>query len=128
MGSRRYRVTIAGPGGHSWGNFGRANPAHALGRVIAHLANMETPSDPKTTYNVGRIGGGTSVNSIPFESWMEFDMRSTEEAALIKLEREVLRLANLGVEEENRMREPSQTKVVLDAKRVAVRHAVSSAN
>src|SRR6185295_17498506 len=90
--------------------------------------NMETPTDPKTTYNVGRIGGGTSVNSIPFESWMEFDMRSTEESALIKLEQEFLRLAKLGVDEENRLREPSQTKVVLDAKRVAIRHAVSSAN
>jgi tripeptide aminopeptidase len=128
MGSRRYRVTITGPGGHSFLDFGRANPAHALGRVIAHLSDMETPSDPKTTYNVGRIGGGTSVNSIPFESWMEFDMRSTEEAALIKLEQEFLRLAKLGVEEENRLREPSQTKVMLDAKLLAVRHAVSCAN
>jgi tripeptide aminopeptidase len=128
MGSRRYRVTVSGPGGHSFLDFGRANPAHALGRIIAHLSNMETPTDPKTTYNVGRIGGGTSVNSIPFESWMEFDMRSTEEAALIKLEQEFLRLAKLGVDEENRLREPSQTKVVFDAKRVAIRHAVSCAN
>jgi acetylornithine deacetylase/succinyl-diaminopimelate desuccinylase-like protein len=128
MGSRRYKVTVTGPGGHSWGNFGRANPAHALGRIIAHLADMETPTDPKTTYNVGRIGGGTSVNSIPFESWFEFDMRSVDEGALDRLEQEFLRRAKLGVEEENRLREPSHTKVVLDAKRIAVRHAVSSHN
>jgi acetylornithine deacetylase/succinyl-diaminopimelate desuccinylase-like protein len=128
MGSRRYRVTVTGPGGHSWGNFGRANPAHAIGRIIAHLADMETPSDPRTTYNAGRIGGGTSVNSIPFESWFEFDMRSTDEAALDRLENEFLRLAKLGVEEENRKREPSRTKVVLDAKRLNVRRVVSSHN
>jgi acetylornithine deacetylase/succinyl-diaminopimelate desuccinylase-like protein len=128
MGSRRYRVTVTGPGGHSWGNFGRANPAHAVGRIIAHLADMETPSDPRTTYNVGRIGGGTSVNSIPFESWFEFDMRSVDEGALERLEQEFLRRAQQGVDEENRMREPSLTKVVLDAKRIAIRHAVSSHN
>jgi acetylornithine deacetylase/succinyl-diaminopimelate desuccinylase-like protein len=128
MGSRRYRVTVTGPGGHSWANFGRANPAHAAGRIIAHLADMETPTDPKTTYNVGRVGGGTSVNSIPFESWFEFDMRCTDEAALDRLEKEFLRLAKLGVDEENRLREPSRTKVVLDAKLLAVRRAVSSHN
>jgi acetylornithine deacetylase/succinyl-diaminopimelate desuccinylase-like protein len=128
MGSRRYRVTVTGPGGHSWANFGRANPAHAVGRIIAHLADMETPTDPKTTYNVGRIGGGTSVNSIPFESWFEFDMRSTDEAALDRVEKEFLRLAKLGVDEENRLREPSHTKIVLDAKVLAVRRAVSSHN
>src|SRR5579872_2383333 len=90
VGSRRYRVTIIGPGGHSFLNFGRANPAEALGRVIALLAAMKTPADPKTTYNVGRLGGGTSVNSIPFEAWMEFDMRSEDEQELIKLEQQFL--------------------------------------
>ncbi len=125
MGSRRYRVTVTGIGGHSFLNFGRPNPAHALGRIIAHLADMQVPENPKTTYNVGRIGGGTSVNSIPFESWMEFDMRSENEGALIRLEQEFLRLAQLGVDEENRMREGSGTTVKLDAKRIAIRHAVS---
>jgi acetylornithine deacetylase/succinyl-diaminopimelate desuccinylase-like protein len=128
MGSRRYRVTVSGPGGHSYLNFGRANPAHAIGRMIARLAQIETTTSPKTTYNVGRIGGGTSVNSIPFESWMEFDMRSEEEAPLIKLEQEFLRLVRLGVDEENRLRSPSGTSVTLDAKLLATRHAVGSAN
>jgi tripeptide aminopeptidase len=126
MGSRRYRVTISGPGGHSYLNFGRANPAHALGRIIAHLADMQVPTSPKTTYNVGRIGGGTSVNSIPFESWMEFDMRSEDEEALIKLEQEFLKRAQAGIEEENRFRAASETKVTLDAKLLAIRHAISS--
>ncbi len=125
MGSRRYRVTVTGIGGHSFLNFGRPNPAHALGRVIAHLSDMHVPLDPKTTYNVGRLGGGTSVNSIPFEVWMEFDMRSEDENALIRLEQEFLRLAQLGIDEENRARESSGTVVKLDAKRIAIRHAVS---
>lgn len=124
IGSRRYRVTISGPGGHSYLNFGRVNPAHALGRVIALLANMEVPSSPKTTYNVGRIGGGTSVNSIPFEAWMEFDMRSESEDELIRLEQRFLKLARQGVDEENRFRSASGTELKLDAKQLAVRHAI----
>ncbi len=71
VGSLRYRVTFKGPGGHSYGAFGRSNPIHALGRAIETISKFEVPHDPKTTFNVGRIGGGTSVNSIPFESWFE---------------------------------------------------------
>jgi tripeptide aminopeptidase len=125
MGSRRYRVTVTGTGGHSFLNFGRPNPAHALGRIIAHLADMQVPENPKTTYNVGRIGGGTSVNSIPFESWLEFDMRSEQEEVLIRLEQEFLKRAQMGVDEENRAHATSGTRVELDAKRIAIRHAVS---
>lgn len=80
LGSHRYRVTYEGPGGHSWGAFGLGNPHHALGRAISTFvdaADEYTSNDgPKTSYNIGRISGGTSVNSIPFESWMEVDMRS----------------------------------------------------
>jgi tripeptide aminopeptidase len=79
LGSYRYRVTFKGPGGHSWGAFGLANPQHALGSAIHYFtkaADEFTKSGIKTSYNVGRIGGGTSVNSIAFESWMEIDMRS----------------------------------------------------
>jgi tripeptide aminopeptidase len=87
VGSRRYRVTIKGPGGHSYADFGLANPAHALGRAIARIGDFQVSADPKTTFNVGRIGGGTSVNSIPFEAWMEVDMRSIDAAALSALDR-----------------------------------------
>jgi tripeptide aminopeptidase len=82
VGSHRYRVTFKGPGGHSFGAFGLVNPIHALGRAIAQIADFQVPEIPKTTFNVGRIGGGTSVNSIPFEAWMEMDMRSADPAAL----------------------------------------------
>lgn len=127
IGSRRYRVTISGPGGHSYLNFGRVNPAHALGRVIGLLANMKVPASPKTTYNVGRLGGGTSVNSVPFEAWMEFDMRSEDEQELIRLEQEFLQLVQRGVDEENRFRADSGTVLQADPQRLNVRHAIASA-
>ena len=79
LGSNRYRVTFKGPGGHSWGAFGLGNPAHALARAIHYFDDnaAEFVADgPRTSYNIGRIGGGTSINSIPFESWTEVDMRS----------------------------------------------------
>ncbi|OIN56642.1 M20/M25/M40 family metallo-hydrolase [Arsenicibacter rosenii] len=79
LGSYRYRITFKGPGGHSWGAFGLANPQHALGSAIHYFskaADKYTRTGARTSYNVGRIGGGTSVNSIAFESWMEVDMRS----------------------------------------------------
>lgn len=82
VGSYRYRVTFKGPGGHSYGAFGMANPIHALGRAIAKIGDITVPAAPKTTFNVGRINGGTSVNSIAFESWFEVDMRSETMAAL----------------------------------------------
>ena len=70
--------TFKGPGGHSFGAFGMVNPIQAMGRAIAKIDAFEVPSTPKTTFNVGRIGGGTSVNAIPFECWMEVDMRSAD--------------------------------------------------
>lgn len=79
IGSHRYRITYKGPGGHSYGAFGIVNPHGALGKAIAYFtadADKFTREGVKTTYNVGVIGGGTSVNAIPFESWMEVDMRS----------------------------------------------------
>ena len=89
LGSRRYRVTFKGPGGHSWGAFGTANPVHALGRAIRLFdeeAARFTASGARTSYNVGRIGGGTSVNAIPFEGWMEVDMRSESPASLAAID------------------------------------------
>ena len=101
VGSRRYRVTFRGSGGHSYNNFGRANPAHALGRAVARISDLQVPSRPKTTFSVGRIGGGTSVNAIPGESWMEIDLRSSDEAALEELDRSVQNAINEGVRLEN---------------------------
>jgi acetylornithine deacetylase/succinyl-diaminopimelate desuccinylase-like protein len=89
LGSYRYRVTIKGPGGHSWGAFGLGNPHHALGLAISKFENEAwdyTASGSRTSFNVGRIGGGTSINSIPFESWMEVDMRSVDPQSLDEID------------------------------------------
>lgn len=104
LGSHRYRVTVRGPGGHSWGAFGLANPAHALGRAISYFdlaADAITRSGPTTSYNVGRIGGGTSVNSIPFESWMEVDMRSASPERLYRIDEVFRRTVRRSVDEAN---------------------------
>ena len=107
LGSVRYRVTFKGPGGHSWGAFGLANPAHAMSRAVRHfqdVADTLTRSDPRTSYNVGRIGGGTSVNAIPFESWMEVDMRSVSPESLARIEAVFLEAMDRALEEENALR------------------------
>ncbi len=107
IGSHRYRVKISGPGGHSWGRFGDANPHHALGRAMTRFTEAAvsvSEKGPKTSFNVGRIGGGTSVNSIPFESWMEVDMRSGDQKKLDEMDA-VFRKAMLeGLNEENQAR------------------------
>ena len=107
LGSVRYRVTFRGPGGHSWGAFGLANPAHAMSRAVRHFqdaADTLTRSGPRTSYNVGRIGGGTSVNAIPFESWMEVDMRSVSPESLARIEEVFLAAMDRALEEENALR------------------------
>ena len=102
VGSHRYRMTFKGPGGHSFGAFGLANPIHAMGRAIAAIADIQVPKDPKTTFNVGRVGGGTSVNSIPFEGWFEVDMRSSDKASLAAVDAKVQAAVDSAVVQENR--------------------------
>ncbi len=101
VGSYRYRVTFKGPGGHSYGAFGMANPIQAMGRAIAKIDAFEVPSQPKTTFNVGRVGGGTSVNAIPFEAWMEVDMRSADTTSLKALDDKFKAALQQAVDEEN---------------------------
>ena len=101
VGSHRYRVTFKGPGGHSFGAFGLANPMGAMGRAIAKIQEMQVPRQPRTTFNVGRTGGGTSVNSIPFESWMEVDMRSSDPASLAAVDATFQKAVDASVVEEN---------------------------
>ncbi len=89
LGSKRYKAIFRSTGGHSWGAFGLANPHHALGNAIAvfvEAATKYTMEGPKTSFNIGRIGGGTSINSIPFESWMEVDMRSLSPERLLEID------------------------------------------
>lgn len=102
VGSFRYRLIYKGPGGHSYGAFGRVNPIHALGRAINEIADFQVASEPKTTFNVGRIGGGTSVNSIPFEAWAEVDMRSHDKASLDALHAKFLAAADAAAVAENK--------------------------
>lgn len=113
LGSKRYKVTFKGPGGHSYGAFGLVNPAFALGNAVAKFAKLQAPSKPKTTFNVGVIGGGTSVNSIPFESWMEIDMRSESRPELEKLAETFIGLMHEAVDEENKARSTAQGKIEL---------------
>jgi acetylornithine deacetylase/succinyl-diaminopimelate desuccinylase-like protein len=100
-GSRRYEITYRGPGGHSWNAFGLPSAIHALGRAIAKVGDIRTPSQPKTTFTVGTITGGTSVNSIAADASMLLDLRSASEPELKKLETEVMELLQAAAVEEN---------------------------
>ena len=106
LGSRRYRVEIAGPGGHSWGDFGLPNPVHALGRAVAKLAGYPLPREPRTTFNVGRIEGGTSVNAIPEKALMDVDLRSGADVELRRLDSFFRRAVKQATDEENASRRP----------------------
>src|SRR5580704_16141961 len=77
LGSRRFRITYRGSGGHSWAAYGVPNPVHAAAAAVSTLAGIVLPREPRTTLTVGRIGGGISVNAIPEEGWFEVDLRST---------------------------------------------------
>ena len=127
IGSKRYRVTVRGPGGHSSGDFGIVSPVHALGRVIALVSAFEVPASPRTTYNVGLIGGGTAVNAVAFESWLEMDMRSESAAELAVLEARFLAAVRQGVDEENRFRAKSGTRLTVDTKLVGDRPVAGTA-
>jgi tripeptide aminopeptidase len=122
VGSNRYKVTFKGPGGHSYGAFGMANPIQAMGRAIAKIDAFEVPKEPKTTFNVGRVGGGTSVNAIPFEAWMEVDMRSADPASLKAVDTKFHAALKEAVEEEN-ARWNNRGPVSVSAELVGVRPA-----
>jgi acetylornithine deacetylase/succinyl-diaminopimelate desuccinylase-like protein len=111
LGSKRYRIVFKGPGGHSWGAFGQASPAFALGTAITKLGKLVVPKQPKVSYNVGVVSGGTSVNSIPFEVAMEVDLRSVSPTELAKLDAQVLKLVDEAVAEENAARATTFGKI-----------------
>jgi acetylornithine deacetylase/succinyl-diaminopimelate desuccinylase-like protein len=113
LGSRRYRVEFSGPGGHSWGDFGLPNPVHALGRAISRLAAYPVPRDPRTTFNVGSVEGGTSVNAIPSRASMEVDLRSAAETELRRLDAFFRRAMKEAVDEENGVRRPGDPPLKL---------------
>jgi tripeptide aminopeptidase len=123
LGSVRYRVTFKGPGGHSWGAFGLANPAHAMARAVTAFENVAdtlTRKGPRTSYNVGVIGGGTSVNAVPFEAWMEVDMRSESPESLHRIDTAFLAAMQKGLAEENALRRRGEALTV-DPKKIGDR-------
>jgi len=104
LGSKRYQVTFRGPGGHSWAAFGVANPANAVGRAVALLADLPTQQAPRTTCAVVRLGGGTGLNSIPQEAWLDLDLRSEDPRALSQLDVTVRAALERAADDENRRR------------------------
>ena len=114
LGSLRYRITFKGPGGHSYGAFGLVNPAYAMGNAIRKVSAISVPEAPKTTFNIGIVEGGTSVNSIPFETSMVVDMRSESRDELEKLVETFLDLVHEAVEEENATRSISEGQIELE--------------
>ncbi|MHB8268135.1 M20/M25/M40 family metallo-hydrolase [Bradyrhizobium sp.] len=100
-GSHRYEMIFRGPGGHSFQEFGLPSAIHAMGRAIAKISELQTPKEPKTTFTVGTVVGGTSVNAIAAEARMAVDMRSDSTEELLKLEARLLDLVKDAVREEN---------------------------
>jgi len=101
LGSRRFEVIVRGPGGHSWSDFGAPNPIVVLAGAVREFSRVPVPSSPKTTFNVGVIRGGTSVNSIPESASMRIDIRSTSMAEMERLEAALRRALEQAVEEES---------------------------
>jgi di/tripeptidase len=123
VGSKRYRATFRGPGGHSFGAFGIVNPMAAMARATADLYEVEVPASPKTTYSASVTGGGVSVNSIPAEVFTEYDMRSENPEALADLEAKLLAIFEKAVAEENAARSTSQGEISLDLRKIGDRPA-----
>jgi acetylornithine deacetylase/succinyl-diaminopimelate desuccinylase-like protein len=121
VGSKRYRVTFTGPGGHSYGAFGLVNPAFAMGDAIVRFARLRVPATPKTTFNVGVVSGGTSVNAIPSQVSMDVDMRSESCAELQTLDVSFLALVRDAVDAENKARSTREGAIKVDPKVIGQR-------
>jgi tripeptide aminopeptidase len=112
LASRRLEVTITGPGGHSWSDFGMVNPISALVRGSVRFINTKVPAAPRTTFNLGQIEGGTSVNSIPHEAKLKVDLRSEAEGEIARLEAALRECVAAGVRDElDNARDPSKGKL-----------------
>jgi acetylornithine deacetylase/succinyl-diaminopimelate desuccinylase-like protein len=114
LGSKRYRATYRGPGGHSWAAFGVANPASAVGLAATAITEQPTPHAPRTTVAVVGLGGGTGLNSIPQEAWLDLDLRSEDPHALAELDGRVRAALSRAKDEENRRRTPGTPPLQLE--------------
>jgi len=128
VGSHRYRVSYVGPGGHSYGAFGMPNPLHALGRAIAGIADVQVPATPRTTFSVGIVRGGTSVNSISADGSMDIDMRSTSLDALRALDAQVMRVLHDALAAEHARWPDSDVRLQLKIDTIGIRPAGSQPN
>jgi acetylornithine deacetylase/succinyl-diaminopimelate desuccinylase-like protein len=121
LGSRRYHVQVSGSGGHSWADFGVPNPLHAIGRAIAKLSAYPIPIEPRTSFNVGRVVGGTSVNAIPTEASMEVDLRSATEDELVRIDAYFRRTVREAIDNENLNRRSGTEPLNLQLKLIGTR-------
>ncbi|MBC7843984.1 MAG: M20/M25/M40 family metallo-hydrolase [Gemmatimonadaceae bacterium] len=112
LGSTRWRISFAGAGGHSWADFGVANPVHAITALAATLQAVSLPREPRTTLTIARIGGGESINSIPREGWLELDVRSHSDSTLTMLERTLRETVTRIERSENARRAPNTTPLM----------------
>ena len=126
-GSRRFKIAFNGPGGHSYGAFGLPSAIHAMGRAIAKISDVETVREPNTTFTVGTVKGGTSVNSIAADAELGLDIRSESASELAKVEKQMLALAQQAVDEENARwkMKAGPNRITLDIKVVGDRPAGS---
>lgn len=111
-GSRRWSFTFQGPGGHSFENFGLPSATHAMGRAIAAVAELRAPTQPKTTFTVGVVSGGSAINAIAAEAQMQVDIRSNDATALTALEAKIFAAADAAVDAENRRWNSNKMQVV----------------
>jgi tripeptide aminopeptidase len=130
IGSKRYRVTFSGPGGHSWGSFGSANPIHAIARAIQKFDDAAlrfTETAPATTYSVGRIGGGTSINAIPAQAWAEVDLRSANPTRLESLD-SIFHISMVDALNEENAARTTGPELTLEARLIGDRPSGSTAS
>jgi acetylornithine deacetylase/succinyl-diaminopimelate desuccinylase-like protein len=123
LGVRRLRARIHGPGGHSWGAFGVANPVHVAGAIVVELAGLKLPQEPRRTVSVNRIGGGSSINSIPEEAWLEIEVRSVRAAELERWEMAVDARMRHAVDRTNAARTAGTPPLTLTSERIGERPA-----
>ncbi|MGQ0814599.1 MAG: M20/M25/M40 family metallo-hydrolase [Gemmatimonadota bacterium] len=121
IGSRRLRITMTGPGGHSWADWGIANPVHAMGLAVGGIDQIDVPRQPRTALTVARMAGGTSVNAVPAEAWCEVDVRSESANVLADLEARLRQTAESAVDHVNARRKRGTAALKLDIRLIGDR-------
>ena len=121
VGSHRYTISVTGPGGHSYGDFGMPNPAHALGRAIARISELTVPNTPRTTFSVGVLRGGTSVNSIAMQAQMDIDMRSESAQELNVIDQKIRAAVTAAVADEQKRWPASSVKLQIKYDTIGIR-------